>query len=105
MSASYETLSGMATIGYSRVSTTDQHPEAQAARLREQCCARIFTDHGVSGKTATRPHGPAEKLETGGDRRVAEVLWCVKSSDASRRWLNFLRLVALGARPIWGAGG
>ena len=64
----------MATIGYSRVSTTDQHPEAQAARLRGHCCARIFTDHGVSGKTATRPHGPAEQLETGDDRRVAEVL-------------------------------
>ncbi len=44
-----------AVIGYCRVSTTDQHPEAQAARLREHGCARIFTDHGVTGTKASRP--------------------------------------------------
>jgi DNA invertase Pin-like site-specific DNA recombinase len=43
------------TIGYERVSRLDQHPEAQAARLREHGCARIFTDHGVSGVKASRP--------------------------------------------------
>ena len=36
-------------IGYARVSTTDQSPEAQAARLREHGCTRVFTDHGVTG--------------------------------------------------------
>ena len=45
----------MAPIGYSRVSATDQHPEAQAARLREHGCARVLTDHGVSGMKASRP--------------------------------------------------
>jgi len=45
----------MAVIGYERVSRLDQHPEAQAARLREHDCTRIFTDHGVSGVKASRP--------------------------------------------------
>jgi len=45
----------MAVIGYERVSRLDQHPEAQAARLRDQGCTRIFTDHGVSGVKASRP--------------------------------------------------
>ena len=42
-------------IGYSRVSTLDQHPEAQNERLKAAGCERIFTDHGVSGKLARRP--------------------------------------------------
>jgi DNA invertase Pin-like site-specific DNA recombinase len=46
-------------IGYSRVSTTEQHPEAQAARLREEGCTRIFTDRGVSGLKASRPEWDA----------------------------------------------
>ena len=45
----------MTLIGYSRVSTTDQHPDAQAARLREHGCEYVFTDHGVSGRQASRP--------------------------------------------------
>jgi DNA invertase Pin-like site-specific DNA recombinase len=44
-----------AMIGYKRVSRLDQHPEAQAARLRERGCVRIFTDHGISGTRASRP--------------------------------------------------
>src|SRR5271165_6072565 len=41
-------------IGYERVSRLDQHREAQAARLREHGCVRIFTDHGVTGTKASR---------------------------------------------------
>ncbi len=44
----------MPRIGYTRVSTTDQHPEAQAARLVEQGCTQVFTDRGVTGKLASR---------------------------------------------------
>lgn len=45
----------MAVIGYARVSTTDQNPELQQSALREAGAERIFTDHGVSGSTASRP--------------------------------------------------
>jgi DNA invertase Pin-like site-specific DNA recombinase len=41
--------------GYARVSTRDQHPEAQTERLLAVGCDKIFTDDGVSGKYASRP--------------------------------------------------
>ena len=56
---SVRTLAGMAMIGYARVSTSDQNPEAQAARLRAHGCARVFSDHGVTGRLASRPQWDA----------------------------------------------
>ena len=46
----------MAVIGYARVSTTDQNPQLQLDALEEAGATRIFTDHGVSGAAACRPH-------------------------------------------------
>ena len=42
-------------IGYARVSTEDQNPDAQVARLREAGAELVFVDHGWSGKLASRP--------------------------------------------------
>jgi DNA invertase Pin-like site-specific DNA recombinase len=46
----------MAIIGYARVSTTDQTPQLQLDALQEAGATRIYTDYGVSGATACRPH-------------------------------------------------
>jgi DNA invertase Pin-like site-specific DNA recombinase len=56
---SVRTLAGMAMIGYARVSTSDQNPDAQAARLCEHGCTRVFSDHGVTGRLASRPQWDA----------------------------------------------
>ena len=45
----------MASIGYARVSTTDQNSDLQHAALEAAGCRPIFTDHGVSGSRASRP--------------------------------------------------
>ena len=49
------------TLGYARVSTNDQNPEAQNARLIEAGAVRVFTDI-VSGKSFDRP-GLAELID------------------------------------------
>jgi DNA invertase Pin-like site-specific DNA recombinase len=46
----------LAIIGYARVSTTDQNPQLQLDALQEAGATRIYTDHGVSGAAACRPH-------------------------------------------------
>ena len=50
------------TLGYARVSTGEQNPDAQRDRLFEAGAIRVFTD-AASGKRSDRP-GLAELLET-----------------------------------------
>ncbi len=84
------------TLGYARVSTNDQHPEAQNARLIEAGAIRVFTDV-VSGKRFDRP-GLTELIDhtRPGDRL------CVTRLDRLGRSLRELleTVDALKARGI-----
>jgi len=87
----------MARIGYARVSTRDQRPEAQEERLREAGCARVFTDHGASGTRASRPEWDRclERLEPG------DTLVCVKLDRIGRSVRNLVDVMAdLGRRDV-----
>lgn len=42
-------------VGYARVSTREQDPQAQEAELRAAGAARVFVDHGESYRRADRP--------------------------------------------------
>jgi DNA invertase Pin-like site-specific DNA recombinase len=42
-------------IGYARVSTREQNDDSQIDDLKAAGCDKIFVDHGVSGKLASRP--------------------------------------------------
>lgn len=45
----------MALIGYARVSTAEQNPDAQRDALAAAGADRVFEDLGVSGRLASRP--------------------------------------------------
>lgn len=45
----------MSTVGYARVSTREQNPEAQEAELRAAGAERVFADHGESSRVKDRP--------------------------------------------------
>lgn len=46
-------------IGYARVSTREQDPQAQEAELRGAGATRVFIDHGESSRTTSRPQWAA----------------------------------------------
>lgn len=79
-----------AKIGYSRVSTDDQHPEVQEEKLRAAGCDRVFVDHGVSGKLASRPQFDAA-LEY---MRSGDVLVIVRLDRAGRSVKHLIELAA-----------
>jgi DNA invertase Pin-like site-specific DNA recombinase len=78
----------MAKIGYARVSTRDQNPNAQATRLRAEGCERVYVDHGASGKLASRPEWDKcyEHL------RAGDVLVCTKLDRLGRSLLNLVTI-------------
>ncbi len=41
-------------VGYARVSTREQNPDAQEAELRAAGCERVFVDHGESSRISDR---------------------------------------------------
>lgn len=84
-------------IGYARVSTRDQHPEVQAARLREAGCERVYVDHGVSGRLASRPQWD----ECLAHLRAGDVLVVVKLDRIGRSVRNLVDVVGLlGERGV-----
>src|SRR5262245_65313370 len=72
---------------YARVSTTDQHAEAQVAQLREYATrqgwnAIEYVDQGVSGAKAKRP--ALEALMDAVHRREVDALVCTKLDRLGR---------------------
>lgn len=45
----------MSIVGYARVSTREQNPQAQEAELVAAGAERVFVDHGASSRTDDRP--------------------------------------------------
>ncbi len=78
----------MAQIGYSRVSTRDQHPEAQTDALATAGCGRTFTDK-ASGKLARRPQLDAALAYL----RPGDILVITKLDRLGRSVRNLIDLV------------
>jgi DNA invertase Pin-like site-specific DNA recombinase len=87
----------MTRYGYARVSTNDQHPEAQAERLVAAGFGPVYTDKGVSGTQARRKQWDKllAKLQPGDE------LGCTKLDRIGRSVANLVEVVAdLMAREV-----
>ncbi|MFV0428256.1 MAG: recombinase family protein [Arachnia sp.] len=52
-------MSRLNVVGYARVSTREQNPDAQTAELCAAGAGRVFVDHGESSRIAERPQWSA----------------------------------------------
>lgn len=86
----------MSVIGYARVSTADQNPQAQIDALNAAGCERVFTDH-ASGSLASRP-----QLDAALDYlREGDVLTVWKLDRLGRSLPHLIEIVQqLGQRGI-----
>lgn len=82
----------MARVGYARVSTADQHPEAQRDKLIAVGCDPdlIWTDHGASGAKASRPAWDACRAAL----RAGDALVVVKLDRVGRSVRNLIDVAA-----------
>lgn len=80
---------GVASIGYARVSTVEENADLQHSALNNAGCARIYTDHGVSGTRVNRPELDKliEHLRAGDE----VVVW--KLDQLGRNTRNLLTLI------------
>src|SRR5215472_14241600 len=78
----------MTRYGYERVSTNDQHPEAQRAKLIAAGVDKIYTDSGQSGAKARRPEWDA-LLDVIGP---GDALVCVKLDRIGRSVANLIEV-------------
>lgn len=79
----------MSLVGYARVSTRDQHPEAQTDALTAAGCERTFVDK-ASGKLASRP-----KLDKALEfLRAGDTLVITKLDRLGRSVRNLIELAA-----------
>jgi DNA invertase Pin-like site-specific DNA recombinase len=81
----------MAKIGYARVSTDDQRPEAQRERLTDAGCDPdlIFTDIGASGAKASRPEWDRCRAQL----RRGDILIAVRLDRIGRSVRNLIDVI------------
>jgi len=95
---SSSTSSGNRVALYARVSTTDQHPEAQVHALEEYVHARGFEvvkayiDHGVSGRKDGRP--ALDDLVRDARRRRFDAVVCVRLDRLARSLKHLTELAS-----------
>lgn len=80
---------------YARVSTGDQHPEAQLVPLREYAARRgveavEFVDHGISGRRSSRP--ALDKMMAAAQRREIGAIAVVRLDRMARSLAHLARL-------------
>lgn len=79
----------MAKVGYARVSTKSQNDDSQVDELTAYGVDKLFVDHGVSGKLASRPQLDAALAYM----REGDVLVITRLSRAMRSLHHMLDLV------------